>query len=44
MNGIKSILENQKEFFKSNKTKELQFRLDNLNKLKNIIEENEKAI
>ena len=44
MNDIDSILESQKDFFKSNKTKELEFRLKNLIKLKEIIEKNEKVI
>ncbi|WP_414713599.1 aldehyde dehydrogenase [Schnuerera sp.] len=44
MNDIDSILKNQKDFFKSNITKEFQFRLNNLAKLKKIIEKNEKTI
>lgn len=44
MYDIKSILESQRKFFRSNKTKDLNFRLDSLNKLKSIIEENEKDI
>ncbi|MCF6462194.1 aldehyde dehydrogenase [Clostridium sp. Cult1] len=44
MNDIDSILESQKDFFKSNKTKELEYRLKNLIKLKEIIEKNEKTI
>ena len=44
MDYIESILEKQKEFFDSNTTKDVQFRIENLNKMKEIIEANEKNI
>ncbi|MCR1949595.1 MULTISPECIES: aldehyde dehydrogenase [unclassified Clostridium] len=44
MEKILNIFNNQKEFFYSNKTKDINFRINNLKKLKNIIKENEKDI
>lgn len=44
MDYIESILEKQKEFFDSNTTKDVQFRIENLNKMKKLIEANEKNI
>lgn len=40
----KDTLKKQKEFFKSGKTKDIQFRIENLNKLKKNIEKNEQYI
>ncbi|HHV26291.1 MAG TPA: aldehyde dehydrogenase [Tissierellia bacterium] len=40
----KDTLKKQKEFFKSGKTKDIKFRIENLNKLKKNIEKNEQYI
>ncbi|WP_291650542.1 aldehyde dehydrogenase [Clostridium sp.] len=44
MDKILNTFNNQKEFFYSNKTKDINFRINNLKKLKNIIKENEQDI
>lgn len=44
MDYNKDTLKKQKEFFKSGKTKDIQFRIENLNKLKKNIEKNEQYI
>ncbi len=44
MENILNIFNSQKEFFYSNKTKDINFRINNLKKLKNLIKENEQDI
>lgn len=44
MDSIRKVLCEQKEFFNSNKTKNIQFRINNLKKLKQIIKKNENLI
>ncbi|MEY8304537.1 aldehyde dehydrogenase [Anaerosalibacter bizertensis] len=44
MDYNKDTLKKQKEFFKSGKTKDIKFRIENLNKLKKSIEKNEQCI
>lgn len=44
MTSVKNILDRQKEFFNTNKTKSIDFRIDNLRKLKALIKENEYKI
>lgn len=44
MSDIKSIFEKQKIFYNSGKTKDINFRIDNLKKLKSIIKDNEENI
>ncbi|MBQ6820378.1 MAG: aldehyde dehydrogenase [Clostridium sp.] len=44
MNNILNIFNNQKEFFNSNNTLDINFRINNLKKLKNIIKNNENLI
>lgn len=44
MEKILNIFNSQKKFFYSNKTKDINFRINNLKKLKNIIKENEQNI
>lgn len=44
MEKILNIFNSQKEFFNSNETRDINFRINNLRKLKNIIKENEEAI
>ena len=41
---FKNIVEKQKEFFKTNATKSIEFRISMLQKLENVIKENEKQI
>lgn len=41
---IQSLIEKQKKFFKTNKTKDVSYRIIFLNKLKEVIKENEKEI
>lgn len=41
---FKNIVEKQKEFFKTNTTKSIEFRISMLQKLENVIKENEKQI
>ncbi|MBS5306312.1 MAG: aldehyde dehydrogenase [Clostridium sp.] len=44
MENILNIFNSQKEFFYSNKTKDINYRINNLKKLKNLIKENEQDI
>lgn len=44
MSLVQEILNEQKSFFNTNKTKDVEFRIENLKKLKSIIEENEDRI
>ncbi|WP_195954780.1 aldehyde dehydrogenase [Clostridium tertium] len=44
MENILNIFNSQKEFFYSNKTKDINYRINNLKKLKNLIKENEQYI
>lgn len=44
MNEIKNIFEKQKEFYNTGKTKNIDFRINNLKKLKTVIKENEENI
>lgn len=44
MDYNKNILKKQKDFFRSGKTKDIQFRIENLNNLKKSIEKNEQYI
>ncbi|MBD3244783.1 MAG: aldehyde dehydrogenase family protein [Candidatus Moranbacteria bacterium] len=44
MSNIKTVLQKQKVFFKTNQTKDLKFRLKKIKKLKKIIQSNEKEI
>ena len=39
-----NILENQREFFNTNKSKEVNFRIQQLKKLKNILKDNEELL
>ncbi|MGL5416129.1 MAG: aldehyde dehydrogenase [Clostridium sp.] len=41
MENLKEVFLKQKEFFKTGKTKDLNFRIDNLRKLKKVIKDNE---
>ncbi len=41
MNKIKNIISRQKDFFNSNKTKEVRFRMEQLKKIKSLIKANE---
>ncbi len=41
---MKTIIENQRQFFNSNQTKDISFRITQLNKLKRIIEKNENLL
>ena len=42
MNNILDIFDKQKHYFNSNQTKDLDFRINSLKKLKNIIKSSEK--
>lgn len=44
MGYLEEVLEEQKNFFKTNKTKDVNFRIEQLKKLKSIIKENEDRI
>ena len=44
MNNIKDIILKQKNYYLSGKTKDINFRIDNLKKLKRLIKENEEII
>ncbi|MGL4589131.1 MAG: aldehyde dehydrogenase [Mycoplasmatales bacterium] len=44
MNGIKEIFEDQKKFFETGKTKNIDFRITNLKKLKVLIQQHESEI
>lgn len=44
MDTIKDLINNQKNFFESNKTKDINFRIKNLKKLKKIVKDNEEEI
>ena len=44
MNDIKSVFNKQKEFFYLGKTNDINFRIDNLRKLKEVIKVNENKI
>lgn len=44
MDGIKKLVDEQKEYFSSGKTKELEFRLERLRTLRKAVEENEDEI
>ena len=44
MSDVKSVFNKQKEFFNSGKTNDINFRIDNLKKLKQVIKENEDKI
>lgn len=44
MGYLEEVLEEQREFFKTNKTKDVNFRIEQLKKLKSIIKENEDGI
>lgn len=44
MENIKEIIEKQREYFNSGKTKDIPFRINSLRKLKEIIKKNEKLI
>ena len=41
---ISKIINSQKHFFNTNKTKDVRFRIETLKKLKNILKENEKNL
>ncbi len=41
---MKTIIENQRQFFNSNRTKDISFRISQLNKLKRIIQKNENLL
>ena len=41
---ISKIINSQKHFFNTNKTKDVRFRIETLKKLKNILKENEKNV
>ena len=41
---ISKIINSQKHFFNTNKTKDVSFRIETLKKLKNILKENEKNL
>ena len=44
MSDVKSVFNRQKEFFNSGKTNDINFRIDALKKLKQVIKENEDKI
>ena len=44
MNNIKDIILKQKNYYLSGETKDINFRIDNLKKLKRLIKENEEII
>ena len=44
MGYLEEVLDEQKKFFRTNKTKDVNFRIEQLKKLKSIIKENEDRI